>query len=418
MTPLLVLFEDSHWADLRPLTEILPVPALAFGAARLETRWRAQLGLPLLGIQARPQALAAWHGVPRPDVPQPSPETEVLAINAAALPGAWMAPALEGPMPALWVTGDRVVGARLPYHRLGPGLGRGAGFEDFLRELDLPQTRVGADLLWWPWDIVDRNPEALREDLAGLPGTLEGDVHALAAVLQPDRVRVERGARVDPYAVLDGRSGPILVREGAVILSHTLVTGPCVIGARTELLGGAVGNSTIGPECRIAGEVDACVWQGWANKRHHGFIGHSVISEWVNLGALTTTSDLKNNYGQVRVWVDGREVDSGTHKVGAFIGGHVKTGIGSLLPTGASIGTGSNLFGGGRFAPKHLAPFSWWDGERCVEHALDKFTATARTAMGRRQRTLTGGDEAALRGLFEGTRGERSGVAATVSAPS
>ena len=415
MNPLLVLFEDGHWADLRPLTEILPVPALAFGAARLETRWRARLGLRLLGIQARPQALAAWSSVPRPDVTNPAPGDEVIALNAAALPGAWLTAALEAAAPALWVTGDRLVGARLPYHQLAPGLGRGAGFEDFLRELDLPQTRVGASLLWWPWDLIERNVEALQEDLIGLPGGIEGEVHALAAVLEPGRVRVERGVRVDPYAVLDGRNGPILVREGAVIGSHTVVCGPCVVGARTELLGGVIGNSTIGPECRIAGEVDACIWQGWANKRHHGFVGHSVIGEWVNLGALTTTSDLKNNYGSVRVWVNGREMDSGAAKVGAFVGAHVKTGIGSLLPTGASIGTGCNLFGGGRFAPRRLAPFTWWDGEHCVEHRLDKFTATARTAMGRRQRSLSGGDEAALRGLFEWTRQERAGVAAPAS---
>src|SRR4029079_18297449 len=156
--------------------------------------------------------------------------------------------------------------------------------------------------------------------------------------------------------------------RGAVIEPHTLVRGPCVVGAGTQLLGGVIGGSTWGPWCRVAGEVEACIWQGYANKRHHGFIGHSVIGEWVNLGALTTTSDLKNNYGEVRVVIDGRERATGSNKIGSFIGAHVKTGIGTLLPTGAAIGTGSNLFGGGRFAPKSLASFAWWDGQRTVEH--------------------------------------------------
>src|SRR5206468_2886065 len=102
------------------------------------------------------------------------------------------------------------------------------------------------------------------------------------------------------------------------------------------------------PGCRIAGEVEECIWQRWSNKRHHGFVGHSVIGEWVNLGALTTTSDLKNNYGPVRAWAGGAERDSGLTKLGAVIGAHVKTGIGTLLPTGASLGIGGNLFGGGR----------------------------------------------------------------------
>jgi hypothetical protein len=185
-----------------------------------------------------------------------------------------------------------------------------------------------------------------------------------------------------------------------------------VIGPGTQLLGGAIGGSTFGPECRVAGEVEACVWQGYANKRHHGFVGHSVIGEWVNLGALTTTSDLKNNYGNVRVWVDGRELDSHSAKVGAFVGPHVKTGIGTLLPTGATVGAGANLFGGGRFAPKQVPSFAWWDGEAFAEHELERCLATARIAASRRARALTPAAEAALRALHAATAPERRGFGA------
>jgi UDP-N-acetylglucosamine diphosphorylase/glucosamine-1-phosphate N-acetyltransferase len=216
---------------------------------------------------------------------------------------------------------------------------------------------------------------------------------------------------VDPLAVLDAREGPIHLGEGVIVHSHTVVVGPCVVEAGTQLLGGLVARSTIGPGCRLAGEVDTTIWQGWANKRHHGFVGHSVIGEWSNLGALTTTSDLKNNYGPVRVWVNGREVDSGNPKVGSLIGGHVKTGIGSLLPTGASIGTGSNLFGGGRFAPKHVPAFTWWDGERSIEHQLEPFLATARIAMSRRSLSLSAEEEAGLRALHQATAAERTAAA-------
>jgi len=127
----------------------------------------------------------------------------------------------------------------------------------------------------------------------------------------------------------------------------------------------------------------------------------------VNLGALTTTSDLKNNYGPVRVWTAGGERDTGSNKVGSIIGAHVKTGIGTLLPTGCSIGAGATLFGGGRFAPKRLPAFSWWDGERTVEHRLEAFLETAAVAMGRRGITLQAADAALLRGLFAAGAGER-----------
>ncbi len=232
-------------------------------------------------------------------------------------------------------------------------------------------------------------------------------MHALACLVAPERITIARGAKVGPLAVLDATAGPIYVAHGAIVAPHTVVNGPCVIGGGTQLLGGFVSGSTFGPECRVAGEVEASVWQGYGNKRHHGFLGHSLVGEWVNLGALTTTSDLKNNYGHVRVRVDREDMDSGSSKVGSLIGSHVKTGIGTLLPTGASVGTGANLFGGGRFAPKYVPAFAWWDGERTVDHELTKFHATARIALSRRARTFGPAEEAACAELFASTADER-----------
>lgn len=400
----LVLFEDRHWPDLAPLTDLLPVPALAFGASDLTTRWRRAVDAPLIAIRARPAAMRVWRGAPAVAGPIPAGVDEVLAVNAAALPGPWLAAAAEVPAPTVFVCGERLVAARLAAATLAPALERDEDFETLLTRLGASRHTVEARIITWPWQLVEWNVAAIDEDLIAAKGSIGGDVHRLAAVYEPERVTVEHGARVDAYAVLDARGGPIHIGADAVIQSHTLVMGPCAVGAGTHLLGGAIGRSTLGPGCRIAGEVDESVWQGWANKRHHGFVGHSVIGEWTNLGALTTTSDLKNNYGVVRVHAGGREMDSGLIKLGSIIGGAVKTGIGTLLPTGAVIGTGSHLFGGGRYAPKHLPAFSWWDGERIGEYQLDKFLATARVAMSRRGRELSAADEAAVRALFARTR--------------
>jgi UDP-N-acetylglucosamine diphosphorylase/glucosamine-1-phosphate N-acetyltransferase len=296
------------------------------------------------------------------------------------------------------------------------GIGRGEDFETVLLGLALPALPVDAEFITWPWDLVARNPSAIEQDLGSVRAEVHGEVHRLACLEMPERIAIEDGARVGAFAVLDARSGPIHVARGAVIEPYTLVKGPCVVGPGTQLLGGVVGGTTFGPECRVAGEVEASVWQGFANKRHHGFVGHSVIGEWVNLGALTTTSDLKNNYGNVRVWVDGREHDTGSPKVGAFVGAHVKTGIGTLLPTGAALGTGSNLFGGGRFAPKRVPSFAWWDGEAFAEHELERCVTTARIAASRRARELTPAAEAALRALHAATASERRGFAAAARA--
>jgi UDP-N-acetylglucosamine diphosphorylase/glucosamine-1-phosphate N-acetyltransferase len=405
MTRRLVVFEDAAWAQLSPLADLLPVPALRLGGGTLARRWAGATGLELAAVVARPAALAAWSEAPKPAALPADGET--LAINAAALPGLWLDAALERRGPGRWVSGGRVAGALVPNVHLAAGLAKGEPLEPFLSGLPLEEIGVSAEFIAWPWDFVARNPAALAADLARLPARVDGAVDPRAVLISPGRIAVAAGARVDPLAVLDAREGPIALGRDVVVLSGTVVVGPCVVGEGTHLLGGLIGRSTIGPGCRIAGEVDECIWQGWANKRHHGFVGHSVIGEWVNLGALTTTSDLKNNYGSVRVWVDGREIESGQIKVGAFIGAHTKTGIGSLLPTGASIGSGSNLFGGGRFAPRAVPPFAWWDGERLVEHRLEPFLATARIAMGRRERPMSPADERLLRGWFEASAAER-----------
>ncbi len=407
MTRHLVLYEDPRWERLSPVADLLPVPGLRFGASTLGARWVGALGLPLLAIEARAEVLAAWREPLALAPGRPAADDEVLVVNAAALPGGWLAALVESGPPASFVADGELVAARLRLGALGPCLGAGAAFEGRLADLGLARVDVEAAALRWPWDLVRHNPAALAADLAGLPGRIAGTVDPGAALLERGRIIVEAGARVDPFAVLDARGGPVLIGRDAVVLSHSAVVGPCAIGAGTHVLGGVVGHSSVGPECRLAGEVEDSVWQGWANKRHHGFVGHSVVGEWVNLGALTTTSDLKNNYGPVRVWAAGNERDSGSNKVGSILGSHVKTGIGTLLPTGCSIGAGSNLFGGGRFAPKRLPAFSWWDGERTVEHRIEAFLETAAVAMGRRAVTLQPADAALLRGLCAASAGER-----------
>jgi UDP-N-acetylglucosamine diphosphorylase / glucose-1-phosphate thymidylyltransferase / UDP-N-acetylgalactosamine diphosphorylase / glucosamine-1-phosphate N-acetyltransferase / galactosamine-1-phosphate N-acetyltransferase len=404
----LLLYENPRWERLSPVADLLPVPGLRFGASTLGARWLAALGLPLLTVEARAGALAAWREPLLAAAERPGPDDEVLVVDAAALPGGWLTGLAEAGGPMLFLAEGEPVAARAAFRALAPLLGAGAAFESCLADLALPQVAVDARVLRWPWDLVAHNVAAVEADLAARRGRIEGAVDANVALLERGLITVGAGARVDPFAVLDARGGPILIGRDAVVLAHSLIEGPCVIGAGAQVLGGVVRRSTVGPQCRVAGEVEETVWQGWANKRHHGFVGHSLVGEWVNLGALTTTSDLKNNYGPVRVWAGGRERESGSNKVGSIIGAHVKTGIGSLLPTGGSIGVGSNLFGGGRFAPKRVPAFAWWDGQRTVEHRLEPCLATAAVVLGRRGLVLGDAETTALRELFAASAAERA----------
>jgi len=168
------------------------------------------------------------------------------------------------------------------------------------------------------------------------------------------------------------------------------------VGADSTIFGGQVGTSTIGPVCKLRGEVADSVLLGYTNKAHDGYLGHALVGLWVNLGALTTNSDLKNNYGSVTVWTPTGPVDTGLMKVGCFLGDHVKTGIGTVLNTGSVIGTGSNVFGGG-MPPTFVPAFSWGSRSDLTDYRLDKFLEGAERAMSRRDITMTPG----TRSIFE-----------------
>ena len=177
----------------------------------------------------------------------------------------------------------------------------------------------------------------------------------------------------------------------------TRIEGPCFVGRDSILLGAKCreGNS-IGPACRVGGEIEESIIHGYSNKYHDGFLGHAYVGEWVNLGAMTTNSDLKNDYSSVAVSLDGkRPVDTGSTKVGSLIGDHTKTSIGVLFNTGAYVGAMSLILAAGKPLAKFIPSFSWFmEGVVTKGFGKNKIYETARKAMPRRGRQWTEAEEA------------------------
>src|SRR5262249_53668386 len=197
---------------------------------------------------------------------------------------------------------------------------------------------------------------------------------APAVVGPPERLRIDPTAHLDPMVVADTRGGPVVVAADAVVNAFTRLEGPCYVGPGTHVLGPKLrGGTPLRPNWRIGGEVEASIVQGHSNKYHDGFLGHSYIGEWVNLGAGTYNSDLRNDYGEVTVTVDGVPVATGSPKVGCFLGDHTKTGLGTLLNTGSNVGVFCNLLPSGTLLPKYVPSFaSWWNGKLTDRAALDE----------------------------------------------
>ncbi len=190
----------------------------------------------------------------------------------------------------------------------------------------------------------------------------------------------------------------------------TRIEGPCCIGKNSILFGCKCRQgSSIGPACRVGGEIEQSIFQGYSNKYHDGFLGHAYAGEWVNLGAMTANSDLKNDYSNVTVVQDGRRsIDTGSSKFGCLIGDHAKTSIGTLLATGAYVGCMSMVVTEGRLLPKFLPSFSWFAAGKFAKDADKKrLFAAAKAAMSRRACEWTAALEKMWEEIFAITAGER-----------
>ncbi len=257
------------------------------------------------------------------------------------------------------------------------------------------------------WELVTENIEQIGRDIHALfdrrptPQLPAGAYHFGNHPLIIDPTAV-----IEPGTVFDTSGGPIWIDRDARVRALTRLAGPAYIGRGSTLLGGALEAVSIGPVCRIRGEFAESVCVGYVNKQHDGHIGHAYLGRWVNLGAETTNSDLKNNYGSVRLWTPDRgDADTGQVKLGALVGDHVKTGIGTLLNTGTVVGAGSNIYGSHMHA-RFVPPFSWGTADDYVEFRLDKFLEVAERAMSRRKVALTEGMRGQLTNAWKKTRGE------------
>ncbi|MBS1910410.1 MAG: transferase [Bacteroidetes bacterium] len=247
------------------------------------------------------------------------------------------------------------------------------------------------------WDLLFDNGRWIVDDFGRDRLTRQGEVMNGAHLVEASAVAIGAGSVVKPGAVIDASAGPVIIGEEVEIMPNAVIEGPCYIGDHCRVKIGAkiYGHTSIGPWCKVGGEVENSIILGYSNKQHDGFLGHSYLGHWVNLGADTNTSDLKNNYGHVRVTIEGREIDSGRMFLGALIGDHAKTSINTMLNTGTVIGVGANIFGSG-FPPKEIPPFAW-GGSTGQRYRIDDAVAVAGLVMQRRAITMTPADEELLR---------------------
>jgi UDP-N-acetylglucosamine diphosphorylase/glucosamine-1-phosphate N-acetyltransferase len=383
------LFEDRGFVDLEPLSLTRPVFDLLCGLDSLAAKQCRVFAPCSVGTLVRPELADlcrlrdCWTPINDMHWLRSGP---TVLVNGRWLPPPGLSPDLSGPCVAL-------VGDELAYAVVGPDKLTYCSpqtLEDCLDvwKTTLPTRPAGGRIIKHLWDLVAANAEQLCEDYqqrySGRELPLPTSRPALVG--RADRLLIDPTARLDPLVVIDTSSGPVIIDREATIGAFSRLEGPCCIGPQTHVYGAKIrAGTTLGPQCRIGGEIEASIVHGHTNKYHDGFLGHSYLGEWINLGAGTQNSDLRNDYGPVTVVVDGRPVPTGHSKVGCFVGDHTKMGLGTLLNTGTNIGVFCNVLPAGSFAPKYVPSFcSWWTGVLSDRVELPKLFDTAAKVMERR----------------------------------
>jgi len=280
-----------------------------------------------------------------------------------------------------------------------------------LREKKISETSLDIPIVNFFWDLLARNGNDINIDSrkTGLLGKHNSD-SSLARLVNTHNIFFGEEVKLGAGAVLDASNGAIFIDNKVEIMPNAVIIGPVYIGYKTIIKAGAkiYGNTSIGPICKIGGEIENSIIQGYSNKQHEGFLGNSYLGEWVNLGAGTENSDLKNNYQQVSVKLTADKIiSSKTQFLGCCIGDHTKTGIKTMLNTGTVLGCFCNVFGPG-FQPKYLPSFTWNDNIKPPEeYYLEKALLTSRTVFQRRNLVLTKELETLYSQIFQTSDKER-----------
>ena len=376
----LVLYDDAVARSFEPFALTRPIGEMRAGAKLLRQRWEHVLKTRATGFVSS-EHLTTFEELDAP------PGVTGRIKKGAIVANSRFAPVLAAVGVAdVWSSAGRVAACVLArdveLHELKDGRVR-------LEELAKKDgKRVEVTGVWMDhvWDFLVHLSHQLSTDIEMLSkGARKADGVSTSGT---HGVFVEENVTIEPHVFFDCSAGPVLVRRGATILANSRIAGPCVIGVESMVGVDKISGSSIGDHCKVHGELSASILLGHANKSHDGFVGNSYLGRWVNLGAGTITSNLKNTYGSVPIWTPLGERDTGLQFLGTLFGDHAKTGIGATLTTGSVIGAGANVFGTAT-APKVVPPFAWGDQPPYSTFTLGKFLDVARRAMSRRHVELS-----------------------------
>ncbi|HXB41541.1 MAG TPA: GlmU family protein [Bacteroidia bacterium] len=373
-----VLFDDAGWSDLLPLTFTRPACEIRIGILTIHEKWALRLKKDFsYKTEAYLAVKFSLHVNQR---------YSTLFINGRICP-------------------DEILVNEIKKLKLGQALYKGhtlLAYHGKAGEKLISKTK--AVIINHPWDIFINNGKEIANDYTLLTkGRKTKLLSKSNHVIGKREIFLEKGAEAE-CVTFNTLSGPVYIGKDAVVMEGCLIRGGFALGEHSELKMGAkiYGPTTIGPHCKVGGEVNNSVIFGYSNKAHDGFLGNSVLGEWCNLGADTNNSNLKNNYGEVKAYnyTQQKMIGTGLQFCGLMMGDHSKAGINTMFNTGTVVGVNANIFGAS-FPPTHIPSFVWGGSEKMEKYEINKALEVAQRVMQRRNIPLTAADKKILKTISE-----------------
>jgi UDP-N-acetylglucosamine diphosphorylase/glucosamine-1-phosphate N-acetyltransferase len=375
-------FDDSAAANLQPLTLTRPACDLRVGALTIEEKWEFELGMETNWISTSDYLSPVFNKGSL------SLLSDQLWINGRLIPDDQIVNALDNAeMNTIIRCGESLLAARLD-EKHSEILIRDVGsllVSDSVKVIEVKDCILVHQL----WDFFELNRDEISNDIKRLDLKNIGTVtHTpVYTASSPDDIYIGKDVKIEHGAILIADEGPIIVQDGARIMAGSIVRGPVSIGPKCTVKMGAkiYGNCSFGPHCKVGGEVTDSIFHSYSNKGHDGFVGHSLIGQWVNIGADTNTSNLKNNYSQVKIidWKSRKNTATGKQFFGSVLGDHCKTAINTMLNTGTVAGVSCNIVSD-TFPPKLIPNYAWFSSGNIIKYNFDKATDAMRAMMNRR----------------------------------
>ncbi len=390
MTNYILADLESDWGNLLPLTYTRPISKLRCGILTLDEKWMEYLASESISYLTKDYLQAKYRL---------KEEAQNIYINASLLATAELAATFKNLNPGdLLLKGDTFIAANC-----SPDEFKSIAGSD-VSSFHVKSYPAEIRKINYNWDLFTFNGDEIRSDFELLTKNRQStELSKSNTVIGPNPVFLAEGATAEA-AIFNTVDGPVYLGKEAEVMEGAMVRGPFALGDHSTVKMGAkiYANTTIGPNCKVGGEINNSVFLGFANKAHDGFLGQAVIGEWCNIGADSNNSNLKNNYETVKAWnYPGQSfMNTGLQFCGLIMGDHSKCGINTMFNTGTTIGVSCNIFGGG-FPRTFIPSFSWGGPSGMTTYRFDKAMATAALVMARRQVELDEKELAILNKVFE-----------------